>query len=248
MYCWVVLGYHPLGDTSVYDTMVRMAQEWSLRYLLVDGQGNFGSVDGDSPAAMRYTEARMQKMSEDLLADIDKDTVDHQLNFDDTLKEPTVLPTRVPNLLINGASGIAVGMATNMPPHNLTEVIDGTIQYIDNTDISIDDLMQYIKAPDFPTGGTIYGYDGVRDAFHTGRGRVVLRAKANIEEVNGRECIIVNEIPYQVNKAEMIRKTADLINDKKIEGISNIRDESDRKGMRIVYILKRDAIPKYCAQ
>ena len=239
-----VLGkYHPHGDTAVYDTMVRMAQEWSLRYLLVDGQGNFGSVDGDSPAAMRYTEARMQKMSEDLLADIDKDTVDHQLNFDDTLKEPTVLPTRVPNLLINGASGIAVGMATNMPPHNLTEVIDGTIQYIDNTDISIDDLMQYIKAPDFPTGGTIYGYDGVRDAFHTGRGRVVLRAKANIEEVNGRECIIVNEIPYQVNKAEMIRKTADLINDKKIEGISNIRDESDRKGMRIVYILKRDAIP-----
>ena len=239
-----VLGkYHPHGDTSVYDTMVRMAQEWSLRYLLVDGQGNFGSVDGDSPAAMRYTEARMQKMSEDLLADIDKDTVDHQLNFDDTLKEPTVLPTRVPNLLINGASGIAVGMATNMPPHNLTEVIDGTIQYIDNTDISIDDLMQYIKAPDFPTGGTIYGYDGVRDAFHTGRGRIVLRAKANIEEVNGRECIIVNEIPYQVNKAEMIRKTADLINDKKIEGISNIRDESDRKGMRIVYILKRDAIP-----
>ncbi len=239
-----VLGkYHPHGDTSVYDTMVRMAQEWSLRYLLVDGQGNFGSVDGDSPAAMRYTEARMRKMSEDLLADIDKDTVDHQLNFDDTLKEPTVLPTRVPNLLINGASGIAVGMATNMPPHNLTEVIDGTIGYIDNNDISIDELMQHIKAPDFPTGGTIYGYDGVRDAFHTGRGRVVLRAKANIEEVNGRECIIVNEIPYQVNKAEMIRKTAELINDKKIEGISNIRDESDRKGMRIVYILKRDAIP-----
>ena len=239
-----VLGkYHPHGDTSVYDTMVRMAQEWSLRYLLIDGQGNFGSVDGDSPAAMRYTEARMQKMSEDLLADIDKDTVDHQLNFDDTLKEPTVLPTRVPNLLINGASGIAVGMATNMPPHNLTEVIKGTIEYINNTDISIDELMQFIKAPDFPTGGTIYGYEGVRDAFHTGRGRVVLRAKANIEEVNGRECIIVNEIPYQVNKAEMIRKTADLINDKKIEGISNIRDESDRKGMRIVYILKRDAIP-----
>ena len=239
-----VLGkYHPHGDTSVYDTMVRMAQEWSLRYLLVDGQGNFGSVDGDSPAAMRYTEARMRKMSEDLLADIDKDTVDHQLNFDDTLKEPTVLPTRVPNLLINGASGIAVGMATNMPPHNLTEVIDGTIGYIDNTDITIDELMQFIKAPDFPTGGTIYGYEGVRDAFHTGRGRVVLRAKANIEEVNGRECIIVDEIPYQVNKAEMIRKTAELINDKKIEGISNIRDESDRKGMRIVYILKRDAIP-----
>ena len=223
--------------------MVRMAQEWSLRYLLIDGQGNFGSVDGDSPAAMRYTEARMQKMSEDLLADIDKDTVEHQLNFDDTLKEPTVLPTRVPNLLINGASGIAVGMATNMPPHNLTEVINGTIHYIDNNEISIDELMQHIKAPDFPTGGTIYGYDGVKDAFHTGRGRVVLRAKANIEEVNGRECIVVDEIPYQVNKAEMIRKTADLINDKKIEGISNIRDESDRKGMRIVYILKRDAIP-----
>ena len=239
-----VLGkYHPHGDTSVYDTMVRMAQEWRLRYLLVDGQGNFGSIDGDSPAAMRYTEARMRKMSEDLLADIDKETVDHQLNFDDTLKEPKVLPTRVPNLLINGASGIAVGMATNMPPHNITEVIDGTIQYINDNDISIDELIQTIKAPDFPTGGTIYGYDGVRDAFHTGRGRVVLRAKANIEEVNGRECIIVTEIPYQVNKAEMIRKTAELINDKKIEGISNIRDESDRKGMRIVYILKRDAIP-----
>ena len=239
-----VLGkYHPHGDTSVYDTMVRMAQEWSLRYLLVDGQGIFGSIDGDSPAAMRYTEARMRKMSEDLLADIDKDTVDHQLNFDDTLKEPKVLPTRVPNLLINGASGIAVGMATNMPPHNISEVIDGTIQFIKDNDISIDELIQTIKAPDFPTGGTIYGYDGVRDAFHTGRGRVVLRAKANIEEVNGRECIIVSEIPYQVNKAEMIRKTAELINDKKIEGISNIRDESDRKGMRIVYILKRDAIP-----
>ena len=239
-----VLGkYHPHGDTSVYDTMVRMAQEWSLRYLLVDGQGNFGSVDGDSPAAMRYTEARMRKMAEDLLADIDKETVDHQLNFDDTLKEPTVLPTRVPTLLINGASGIAVGMATNMPPHNLSEVIDGTIRYIDNNQISIDELMESIKAPDFPTGGTIYGYDGVREAFHTGRGRVVLRAKAVIEEVNGRECIIVDEIPYQVNKAEMIRKTAELVNDKKIEGISNIRDESDRKGMRIVYILKRDAIP-----
>ena len=239
-----VLGkYHPHGDTSVYDTMVRMAQEWSLRYLLVDGQGNFGSVDGDSPAAMRYTEARMRKISEDLLADIDKDTVDHQLNFDDTLKEPTVLPTRVPTLLINGASGIAVGMATNMPPHNLSEVIDGTVRYIDDNQLSIDALMESIKAPDFPTGGTIYGYEGVRDAFHTGRGRVVLRAKANIEEVNGRECIIVDEIPYQVNKAEMIRKTAELVNDKKIEGISNIRDESDRKGMRIVYILKRDAIP-----
>jgi len=239
-----VLGkYHPHGDSSVYDTMVRMAQEWSLRYLLVDGQGNYGSIDGDSPAAMRYTEARMQKISEDLMADIDKDTVDHQLNFDDTLKEPTVLPTRVPNLLVNGASGIAVGMATNMPPHNLTEVVDGTVSYIDNPDIDIDELMQTIKAPDFPTGGTIYGYDGVRDAFHTGRGRIVLRAKATIEEVNGRECIIVTEIPYQVNKAEMIRKTAELVNDKKIEGISNIRDESDRKGMRVVYILKRDAIP-----
>jgi DNA gyrase subunit A len=239
-----VLGkYHPHGDSSVYDTMVRMAQEWSLRYLLVDGQGNFGSVDGDSPAAMRYTEARMRKMSEDLMADIEKETVDLQFNFDDTLKEPTVLPTRVPNLLINGASGIAVGMATNMPPHNLTEVINGTIQYIDNNEISIDELIQTIKAPDFPTGGTIYGYEGVKEAFLTGRGRVVIRAKANIEEVNDRECIIVSEIPYQVNKAEMIRKTAELVNDKKIEGISTIRDESDRNGMRIVYVLKRDAVP-----
>ena len=239
-----VLGkYHPHGDTSVYDAMVRMAQEWSLRYLLVDGQGNFGSVDGDSPAAMRYTEARMQRISEDMLADIDKDTVDHQLNFDDTLKEPTVLPTRIPGLLINGASGIAVGMATNMPPHNLTEVVDGIQAYIENPDIDIDGLMQYVKAPDFPTGGIIYGYDGVKDAFHTGRGRIVMRAKSSFEEVGGRECIIVNEIPYQVNKADMIKKTADLINDKKIEGISNIRDESDRNGMRIVYILKRDAIP-----
>jgi len=239
-----VLGkYHPHGDSSVYDTMVRMAQEWSLRYLLVDGQGNFGSVDGDSPAAMRYTEARMQKISEDLLADIDKETVDLQLNFDDTLKEPTVLPTRVPTLLINGASGIAVGMATNMPPHNLTEVVDGTIQYIENNDITIEELIQTIKAPDFPTGGTIYGYEGVREAFLTGRGRIVMRAKANIEEVNGRECIIVSEIPYQVNKAEMIRKTAEMVNDKKLEGISSIRDESDRNGMRIVYILKRDAVP-----
>ncbi len=239
-----VLGkYHPHGDTSVYDAMVRMAQEWSLRYMLVDGQGNFGSIDGDSPAAMRYTEARMQKISEDMLADIDKDTVDHQLNFDDTLKEPTVLPTRIPGLLINGASGIAVGMATNMPPHNLTEVIDGTMAYIDDNEIDIDGLMQHVKAPDFPTGGVIYGYEGVKDAFHTGRGKVVMRAKASFEEVNGRECIIVSEIPYQVNKADMIKKTADLVNEKKIEGISNIRDESDRKGMRIVYILKRDAIP-----
>ncbi len=239
-----VLGkYHPHGDTSVYDAMVRMAQEWSLRYMLVDGQGNFGSIDGDSPAAMRYTEARMQKISEDMLADIDKDTVDHQLNFDDTLKEPTVLPTRIPGLLINGASGIAVGMATNMPPHNLTEVIDGTLAYIDDNEIDIDGLMQHVKAPDFPTGGVIYGYEGVKDAFHTGRGKIVMRAKASFEEVNGRECIIVSEIPYQVNKADMIKKTADLVNEKKIEGISNIRDESDRKGMRIVYILKRDAIP-----
>ncbi|MEX0312651.1 MAG: DNA gyrase subunit A, partial [Allomuricauda sp.] len=239
-----VLGkYHPHGDTSVYDTMVRMAQEWSLRYMLIDGQGNFGSVDGDSPAAMRYTEARMRKIADEMLADIDKDTVDHQLNFDDSLQEPTVLPTRVPNLLVNGASGIAVGMATNMPPHNLSEVVDGTIAYIDNNNIEIDELITHIKAPDFPTGGIIYGYDGVKEAFHTGRGRVVMRGKATFEEVQGKECIIVTEIPYQVNKADMIKKTADLINDKKIEGISSIRDESDRKGMRIVYILKRDAIP-----
>ena len=239
----VIGKYHPHGDSSVYDTMVRMAQEWSLRYNLVDGQGNFGSVDGDSPAAMRYTEARMQKISEDLLSDIDKETVDFQLNFDDTIMEPTVLPTRVPALIINGASGIAVGMATNMPPHNLSEVIDGIMQYIDNNDITIDELIQYVKAPDFPTGGTIYGYDGVKDAFHTGKGRVVMRGKAIIENVNDRECIIVSEIPYQVNKADMIKKTADLVNDGKIEGISTIRDESDRKGMRIVYVLKRDAIP-----
>ena len=239
-----VLGkYHPHGDTSVYDSMVRMAQDWSVRYMMVDGQGNFGSVDGDSPAAMRYTEVRMQKISEEMLADIEKETVDHTLNFDDTLHEPTVLPTRIPNLLVNGASGIAVGMATNMAPHNLTEVIDGTVAYIDNRDIEIDELMQHVKAPDFPTGGIIYGYDGVRDAFHTGRGRIVMRAKANIEEVKGRECIIVTEIPYQVNKADMIKKTADLVNEKKLVGIANIRDESDRNGMRIVYILKRDAIP-----
>jgi len=239
-----VLGkYHPHGDTSVYDSMVRMAQEWSLRYMLVDGQGNFGSIDGDSPAAMRYTEARMRKIADDMLADIDKDTVDHQLNFDDSLQEPTVLPTRVPNLLINGASGIAVGMATNMPPHNLSEVVDGTVAYIENNDIEIDELITHIKAPDFPTGGIIYGYDGVKEAFHTGRGRVVMRAKAGFEEVQGRESIVVTEIPYQVNKADMIKKTADLVNEKKIEGISTIRDESDRNGMRIVYILKRDAIP-----
>ena len=239
-----VLGkYHPHGDTSVYDTMVRMAQEWSLRYMLVDGQGNFGSIDGDSPAAMRYTEARMRKISEDMLADIEKETVDHRLNFDDTLEEPTVLPTRIPGLLVNGASGIAVGMATNMPPHNLSEVVDGIVAFIDNNNIEIDELITHIKAPDFPTGGTIYGYDGVIEAFKTGRGRIVIRGKANIEEVDGRECIIVTEIPYQVNKADMIKKTADLINDKKIDGISTIRDESDRNGMRIVYVLKRDAIP-----
>jgi DNA gyrase subunit A len=239
-----VLGkYHPHGDSSVYDTMVRMAQEWSLRYMLVDGQGNFGSIDGDSPAAMRYTEARLKKISEEMVEDLDKDTVDFQLNYDDSLNEPTVLPTKIPNLLVNGASGIAVGMATNMPPHNLSEVIEGTIAYIDNNNIEIDELINYIKAPDFPTGGVIYGYEGVRDAFKTGRGRVVMRGKAVFEEVNGRECIIVTEIPYQVNKADMIQKTAQLVNDKKIEGISNIRDESDRKGMRIVYVLKKDAIP-----
>lgn len=239
-----VLGkYHPHGDTSVYDAMVRMAQEWSMRYLLVDGQGNFGSVDGDSPAAMRYTEARMRKISEEMLADIDKETVDFQLNFDDTLQEPTVMPTKIPTLLINGASGIAVGMATNMAPHNLREVIDGTLAYIDNPEIEIDELINYIKAPDFPTGGIIYGMEGVREAFKTGRGRVVMRAKVGFEEVNGREAIIVTEIPYQVNKANMIKHTADLVNDKKIEGISNIRDESDRNGMRVVYELKRDAVP-----
>ena len=239
-----VLGkYHPHGDSSVYDTMVRMAQDWSLRYMLVDGQGNFGSIDGDSPAAMRYTEVRMRKIAEEMLSDIDKDTVEWQLNFDDSLKEPTVLPTRIPGLLVNGASGIAVGMATNMPPHNLTESINAINAYIEDDSIEIDGLMQHISAPDFPTGGTIYGYEGVRDAFHTGRGRIVLRAKARIEDVRDRECIIVTEIPYQVNKADMIKKTADLVNDKKIEGISDIRDESDRKGMRIVYVLKRDAVP-----
>ncbi len=239
-----VLGkYHPHGDTSVYDAMVRMAQEWSLRYPLVDGQGNYGSVDGDSPAAMRYTEARFQKIAEEMIRDIEKETVDFSLNFDDTLQEPTVLPTVLPNLLVNGASGIAVGMATNMPPHNLTEIINGTVAYIANNDVTIEELMQHVKAPDFPTGGTIYGYDGVKEAFETGRGRVVLRAKTEIEvSEGGRERIIVTEIPYQVNKAEMIKKTADLINDKKLEGISDIRDESDRSGMRIVYEIKNNAI------
>ena len=238
-----VLGkYHPHGDSSVYDTMVRMAQPWSLRYPLVDGQGNFGSVDGDSPAAMRYTEARLRKIAEEMLDDLEKETVDFRPNFDDSLQEPSVLPTKIPNLLVNGAAGIAVGMATNMAPHNLTEVVDGTIAYIENRDITPEELLDYIKAPDFPTGGIIYGYEGVRDAFITGRGRVVIRGKAEIEEENGREQIIVTEIPYQVNKAEMIKKIADLVNDKKIEGISDLRDESDRNGMRIVFEIKRDAI------
>jgi DNA gyrase subunit A len=238
-----VLGkYHPHGDSSVYDTMVRMAQHWSLRYPLVDGQGNFGSVDGDSPAAMRYTEARLRKIAEEMLDDLDKETVDFTPNFDDSLLEPSVMPTKVPNLLVNGASGIAVGMATNMAPHNLSEVVDGVIAYVDNKEIEIEELLNYVKAPDFPTGGIIYGYEGVRDALMTGRGRIVMRAKAEIEEHNGREQIIVTEIPYQINKAEMIKKTAELVNDKKIEGISDIRDESDRNGMRIVYEIKRDAI------
>ncbi|WP_291402244.1 DNA gyrase subunit A [Daejeonella sp.] len=238
-----VLGkYHPHGDSSVYFAMVRMAQDWSLRYPMVDGQGNFGSIDGDSPAAMRYTEARLKKIAEEMLADINKETVDFQLNFDDTLEEPTVLPSRIPNLLVNGASGIAVGMATNMPPHNLTEVVNATISYIENNDVTVADLMQHVKAPDFPTGGIIYGYTGVQEAFETGRGRIVMRAKAEIEVYKGdRERIIVNEIPYQVNKANMIEQTAGLVNDKKIEGISEIRDESDRDGMRIVYEIKRDA-------
>ena len=239
-----VLGkYHPHGDSSVYDAMVRMAQEWSLRYPLVDGQGNFGSVDGDSPAAMRYTEARLKKVAEEILSDLDKETVDFRPNFDDSLTEPTVMPTRIPNLLVNGASGIAVGMATNMAPHNLTEVADGVLAYIDNRDIDVEGLMQFVKAPDFPTGGIIYGYEGVRNAFMEGRGKIVMRAKATIEEIReGREAIIVTEIPYQVNKAEMIAKTAELVNEDKIQGISEIRDESDRNGMRIVYEIKRDAI------
>jgi len=238
-----VLGkFHPHGDSSVYEAMVRMAQEWSLRYPLVDGQGNFGSVDGDSPAAMRYTEARLKKIAEEMLADIDKETVDFQPNFDDSLSEPTVLPTRIPNLLVNGASGIAVGMATNMPPHNLSEVIDATIAYIDNNEITSEEILQFIKGPDFPTGGIIYGSQGIREACETGRGRIVTRAKTEIEITHsGRESIIVNEIPYMVNKAEMIRKIADLINEKKLDGISYINDESDRNGMRIVIILKKDA-------
>ena len=237
-----VLGkYHPHGDSSVYFAMVRLAQDWNMRYPLVDGQGNFGSVDGDSPAAMRYTECRLRKIAEDMLLDIDKDTIDFQMNFDDTLKEPTVLPTRIPNLLVNGAAGIAVGMATNMPPHNLSEVIDGTVAYINNNDITIAELMQYIKAPDFPTGGYIYGYAGVKDAFETGKGRVVIRSNATIESTSTHDQIIVSEIPYGVNKAELIKNIADLVSDKKIEGISNINDESDRSGMRIVIDVKRDA-------
>jgi len=239
-----VLGkYHPHGDSSVYNAMVRMAQPWSLRYPQVDGQGNFGSMDGDPPAAMRYTEARLKKISDEILADLDKETVDFQNNFDDSLTEPTVLPTKIPNLLVNGASGIAVGMATNMAPHNLSEVVDGICAYIDDREITIDDLMKHIIAPDFPTGGIIYGYDGVRDAFHTGRGRIVLRAKVNFEEIGNRNAIIVTEVPYQVNKAEMIARTAELVKDEKIPGIHEIRDESDRRGLRIVYELKNDAIP-----
>ena len=239
-----VLGkYHPHGDSSVYDTMVRMAQWWNMRYMLVDGQGNFGSIDGDSPAAMRYTEARMRKMAEDMLIDIDKETVDHSLNFDDTLLEPTVLPTRIPNLLVNGSSGIAVGMATNMPPHNLAEVVDGIIAYLENQDITIDELMEYIKAPDFPTGGIIYGYDGVKEGFKTGRGRVVIRAKAHFEEVNGRDCIVVTEVPYQVNPETMREQTSNLVKEGKLEGLADIVDQTGKGGMRIVYELKKDAIP-----
>jgi len=240
-----VLGkYHPHGDGSVYDTMVRMAQDWSLRYTLVDGQGNFGSIDGDPPAAMRYTEARLRKIAEEMLADINKETVDFQSNFDDSLQEPSVLPAKIPNLLINGASGIAVGMATNMAPHNLSEVIDGIIAYIDNREISIQDLMKHILAPDFPTGGIIYGISGIQEAFLTGRGRIVVRAKAEIvTSPTGKDQIVVTEIPYMVNKAQMIEKTAMLINEKKIEGISELRDESDREGYRVVYDLRKDAIP-----
>jgi DNA gyrase subunit A len=240
-----VLGkFHPHGDSSVYGTMVRMAQPWSLRYMLVDGQGNFGSVDGDSPAAMRYTEARLKRIAEELLADINKDTVDFQPNFDDSLEEPSVMPGKIPNLLLNGSSGIAVGMATNMAPHNLSEVVDGIIAYIDNNDITIEELMVHVKAPDFPTGAIIYGYSGVKSAFETGRGRIVLRAVANFEvSKTGKDQIIVTAIPYMVNKASMIEKTAGLINDKKIEGISDMRDESDRDGMRIVYDLRKDAVP-----
>jgi DNA gyrase subunit A len=239
-----VLGkYHPHGDSSVYHAMVRMAQPWSMRYMLVDGQGNMGSVDGDSPAAMRYTEARMNRLSEEMLADIDKNTVEYQYNFDDSLKEPTVLPTRIPALLVNGTSGIAVGMATNMPPHNLGDAINAIVAYIDNPEVTIEELIKVIKAPDFPTGGTIYGYQGVKEAYETGRGRIVIRSKSEVEtENNGREKIVITEIPYMVNKADLIVKIADLVNNKKIEGISNVNDESDRDGMRIVIDLKKEAI------
>ncbi len=239
-----VLGkYHPHGDSAVYDTMVRMAQDWTLRYPLVDGQGNYGSMDGDPPAAMRYTEARLRKLAEEILEDLDKETVDFQPNFDDSLQEPRVMPGKVPNLLLNGVSGIAVGMATNMPPHNLTEVCQGIIAYIDNRDITIDELMQFIKAPDFPTGGTIYGVEGIKSAYHTGRGRVVIRAKHHFEEIDGRECIVVTEIPYQVNKAEMQSRQDALIKEGKLEGISDIQDQSSREGVRVIYEVKRDAIP-----
>ena len=239
-----VLGkFHPHGDSSVYDAMVRLAQEWSMRYPLVDGQGNFGSMDGDSPAAMRYTEARMKKITDEVMADIDKETVDWTLNFDDTIPEPTVLPTKIPLLIVNGASGIAVGMATNMAPHNLSEVVDACCAYVDNPEITGEELLHYVKGPDFPTGGIIYGYEGVREAMLTGRGRVVMRAKTEIEHTpSGRECIVITEIPYMINKAEMIRKIADMINDKKIDGISYINDESDRNGLRIIIILKHDAV------
>jgi DNA gyrase subunit A len=240
-----VLGkYHPHGDSAVYDTIVRLVQDFSMRYPLIDGQGNFGSIDGDAPAAMRYTEVRMQRIAGEMLRDIDKNTVDFQPNFDDSLEEPTVLPSAIPNLLVNGSTGIAVGMATNIPPHNLTEVIDGIIAYIDNRDITIDELMKHIKAPDFPTGGIIYGYDGVKEAYETGRGKIVIRAKVNIEtnEKTDRESIIVTELPYQVNKARLQEKIAELVNEKKIEGISDVRDESDRDGMRLVIMLKRDAV------
>ena len=239
-----VLGkFHPHGDISVYDAMVRMAQEWSLRYPLIDGQGNFGSMDGDSPAAMRYTEARMKKIADEVMADIDKDTIDFTLNFDDTIPEPTVLPTRIPLLLVNGASGIAVGMATNMAPHNLSEVVDACCAYIADRDIEVSELAKYVKGPDFPTGGIIYGYEGVREALETGRGRVIVRAKTEIEHTaSGRACIVITEVPYMINKAEMIKKIADMINEKKIEGISYINDESDRNGTRIVIILKMDAV------
>ena len=239
-----VLGkFHPHGDSSVYDAMVRLAQDWSMRYPLVDGQGNFGSMDGDSPAAMRYTEARMKKITDEVMADIDKETVDWTLNFDDTIPEPTVLPTKIPLLIVNGASGIAVGMATNMAPHNLSEVVDACCAYIDNPEITGEELLQYVKGPDFPTGGIIYGYEGVKEAMLTGRGRVMMRAKTEIEHTpSGRECIVITEIPYMINKAEMIKKIADMINDKKIEGISYINDESDRNGLRIIIILKQDAV------